>query len=249
MNKRPPTVASYVRSIVAIILFFFLLLFIYTPVVLILLLISAGSLTNFIMEKLVPPLSYIVMWVAGIRFRVNKYINSLPDTAMYIINHSSTLDVLTILALGLPRIRFVAKWEFQYNPVFFLLGRITGQVFIKRQDSEKAVETLQKSQKRVKRQQLSLLMAPEGSRNHPGIIGAFKKGPFRMAMDLGYPIVPIYFEGNRELSEGSILFARSGKCTAHIHKPIDTTNWQLDNLDEHIKKVRNKYLHWAGVKQ
>ncbi len=91
------------------------------------------------------------------------------------------------------------------------------------------------------------MMAPEGSRKHPGIIGPFKKGPFRMAMDLNYPIVPIYFEGNRELSKGGTMITKSGQVTAHIHEAIDVSDWTVDNLNEHIKEVRNRYLEWAGV--
>lgn len=188
-----------------------------------------------------------VLWISGITFREKLHGNAVESPAVFIINHSSTLDVLTILALGLPKVRFVAKWEFQYNPIFLLLGRLTGQIFIKREKSDEAIETLKKTYRRVKQQKLSILMAPEGSRKHPGIIGPFKKGPFRMAMDLGYPIVPIYFEGNRELSRGGTLISKSGTLTAHIHEAIDISDWTLENLESHIKEVRNKYLHWAGI--
>ncbi len=66
-------------------------------------------------------------------------------------------------------------------------------------------------------------------------------------MALNYPIVPIYFEGNRELSKGGTLITKPGNLTAHIHEPIDTSTWTLENLDEHISQVRKQYLHWAGV--
>jgi 1-acyl-sn-glycerol-3-phosphate acyltransferase len=91
------------------------------------------------------------------------------------------------------------------------------------------------------------MMAPEGSRKHPGIIGPFKKGPFRMAMDLKYPIVPIFFEGNRNLSKGGTLITKTGKVTAHIHEPIDISDWSLEHLERHITEVRGKYVQWAGV--
>ena len=67
-----------------------------------------------------------------------------------------------------------------------------------------------------------------------------------MAIDLGYPIVPVYFEGNRELSEGGLLITRTGTCTAHIYPPIDTSDWNLENLDDHINKIRKMYLEWAA---
>ncbi|NBB76851.1 MAG: 1-acyl-sn-glycerol-3-phosphate acyltransferase [Bacteroidetes bacterium] len=240
------TAAETFRSILSIIVFFLLLL-IFTPVILILLVLSLGRLTNFVVEKIASFIARFVLVVAGIEFTVKMHTSELPDHAVYVINHSSTLDMLTILALGLPRVRFVAKWQFQYNPIFFILGHLTGQVFIRREKSEKAVETLKRNVNRIKRQNLSILLAPEGSRKHPGIIGPFKKGPFRMAMDLEYPIVPIYFEGNRDLSKGGFLITRSGRCIAHIHPPVDTSDWSAENLDSHIEELRNRYLQWAGV--
>lgn len=241
-----PTAEQYFRTILSMIVFFLLLLLI-TPIILFLLIISFGRLTNFIVENFAPLISRPILWILGIDFHINKQVDPLPKQAVYISNHSSTLDLFTILALGLPRIRFIAKWELQYNPLFFIVGRLTGQVFIKRQKSKEAIETLKKSYDRIQRDKLSIFAAPEGSRKHEGIIGEFKKGPFRSALALNYPIVPIYFEGNRELSNGGSLFTRKGKCTAHIHPPIDTSDWNLDNLPEKIDEVRNRYKDWAGV--
>lgn len=237
---------DYMRSIITIVTFFIIFL-IATPIILFLLLITFGKASNFVVEQIAPLMMYPVFWISGISFDQKLHADNIPGPAVYIINHSSTLDVLTLLALGLPKIRFVAKWEFQYNPIFLLLGRLTGQIFIKREQSEEAVETLQKTYRRIKKDKLSIMMAPEGSRKHPGVIGPFKKGPFRMAMDLGYPIVPIYFEGNRQLSKGGTLITKSGKLTAHIHEAIDLSDWTVDNLEQHITEVRNRYVNWADV--
>lgn len=238
--------SEYLRSTLAIITFFVIFL-IATPIILVLLLLSFGKATNFIVESIAPLMVRPVLWLSGITFNIKQYPENISWPAVFIINHSSTLDVLTLLALGLPHIRFVAKWEFQYNPIFLLLGRLTGQIFIKREKSEEAIATLKKTYKRIRKNQLSIMMAPEGSRKHPGIIGPFKKGPFRMAMDLGYPIVPIYFEGNRNLSKGGTLVTKKGELTAHIHKAIDISDWTLDDLEENITEVRQKYVNWAGA--
>ena len=41
------------------------------------------------------------------------------------------------------------------------------------------------------RKGLSILIAPEGTRLDTTEVGPFKKGPFRIAMSAGIPIVPI----------------------------------------------------------
>lgn len=239
---------EYLRSLLGIVIFFLVFLAA-TPLIFLLLLLSAGRATNFIIREVGPLMMRPVFAVLGIDFRIIRHAPPPDRPVVYIVNHSSTVDLLTIIALGLPRVRFVAKWELQYNPIFFIVGRLTGQVFIKRRDSEKAVATLKKAYKRIREHRLSLLLAPEGSRKHPGVIGPFKKGPFRTAMDLEYPIVPIYFEGNRELSVGGSLLARSGRARAHIHPAVDTARWTLENYEEKISRLRKRYLEWAGVEK
>ncbi|MEX0945090.1 MAG: lysophospholipid acyltransferase family protein [Balneolaceae bacterium] len=245
-NKNRYSFSEYLRSILSILVFFTLLLLL-TPLILLMLIFSFGKLSSVVVEKIACPIARISLVVAGVTFRIKRYVNPVPSPAVYIINHGSTLDVLTLLALGLPNVRFVAKWQFQYNPLFFLLGRLTGQVFIRREQSEKAVNTLKKNVARITRQKLSILMAPEGSRKHEGVVGPFKKGPFRMALELNYPIVPIYLEGNAELSPGAFLITKKGAATAHIHPPIDTSGWNEEQLDKQIQQIRIMYLKWAGV--
>lgn len=237
---------EYIRSVLAM-LVFFLMFALCTPVIFVLLVLSLGKATNFIIETFGPLIAYPVLWTLGIKFNVIQHGKRIEPPVIYTINHSSTLDLLTMIALGLPHIRFVAKWELQYNPFFFIVGRLTGQVFIQRKDSSRAIAKLQNTYDRLRKDELSIMVAPEGSRKHPGVIGPFKKGAFHMAIDLGFPIVPIYFEGNQELSLGGSLLSKSGTINAHIHPPIDTSDWSKDTMDEHIAEVRAKYLEWAGV--
>lgn len=240
------TFIEYIRSSLAIVVFF-IMFAISTPLIAILLVLSLGKATNFIVENFGPFIAYPVLWTLGINFNVIQHGDPVGPSVIYTINHSSTLDLVTMIALGLPNIRFVAKWELQYNPLFFIVGRLTGQVFIQRQKSDKAIKRIKSTYDRLKKDNLSIMVAPEGSRKHPGVIGPFKKGAFHMAVDLGFPIVPIYFEGNKELSLGGSLLSKSGTINAHIHPPIDTSGWSRETIDEHVKEVRQKYLEWAGV--
>jgi 1-acyl-sn-glycerol-3-phosphate acyltransferase len=242
------TPIEYIRSMLAFVVFF-LMFAISTPLIAILLILSFGKATNFIVENFGPFIAYPVLWTLGIKFNVIQHGEPVDPPVIYTINHSSTLDLVTMIALGLPRIRFVAKWELQYNPLFFIVGHLTGQVFIQRKKSQKAIAKLQNTYDRLRRDNLSIMVAPEGSRKHPGVIGHFKKGAFHMAIDLGFPIVPIYFEGNQELSLGGSLLSKSGTINAHIHPPIDTSDWTKETIDQHIAEIRQKYLEWAGVEE
>lgn len=239
---------EYVRSIVGLTLFVILFL-IAIPLIFLILLLSFGKATDYIIRNFAPWIAKPVLAVIGIKFSVVQHGETFTEPAVVLINHSSTLDILTMMAVGMDKIRFVAKWELQYFPFFFIVGRLTGQVFIKRQKSDEAIKKLVSTYDRLKRNRLSVMVAPEGSRKHEGVIGPFKKGAFRMAIDLGYPILPIYFEGNNTLSLGGSILAKSGEVKAHIYPPIDTSEWSLDTIDQHIHQVRTKYLEWAGVRK
>jgi len=242
------TFTEYARSFFAIVLFVAILstasVFIFLIV-----LLTFGKSTNWIVRTFPRIMAYPVLFVLGIKFKIidHRVDKSIP--AIYIFNHSSTLDIPVFLALGLERFRVVIKWELQYLPFFFIIGRFTGQVFIKRQNSEKAIATLLKTYERLQADNLSLVIAPEGSRKHEGIIGPFKKGAFRMAIDLKYPIIPIYFEGNDSLSLGGSIFSKSGNITAHVHPPVDTSQWKTDTINTHVSEIRGMYLTWAGVEE
>lgn len=232
-----------IRSGLAITLFVILMLVMY-PIVILANLFTLGHATNPMTQYVLPWFIAPCFWVLGIRFKREFHEATLPKQAIYIFNHNATIDLLTIFALGIPRSRYVAKWEIQYIPVFFLLGRVTGQIFIKRQNSKQAVQHLHKQYKRILKHRLSIVIAPEGTRKHEGLVGPFKKGPFRMAIDLGIPVVPVFFEGNRDRNPGDSLVVTPGTIRAHIMPAIDTSDWSTSTLPKHIEDVRNLYIEW-----
>ncbi len=205
-------------------------------------LLTLGRAQNFIIHTFSRSLGHLVLFIAGVKVIFAGGPSKRP--AIYIANHSSTLDLFLILVLGIPKVRYVAKYELLYNPFFGVMGWLTGQIFIKRQDSERAIATLNRAYDKIRRQVLSLFVAPEGTRQVSGKIGPFKKGAFRMAIDLQYPIVPIHFAGARQLCPGKTLIVKPGTVTIRFYPPIDTSAWTLENLDEQIARIRCEYIRW-----
>jgi 1-acyl-sn-glycerol-3-phosphate acyltransferase len=204
--------------------------------------LTLGLAKSFITRLFSRSVGCAVLFLAGVKVRFVG--GPLDRPAIYISNHSSTLDIFLIIVMGLPKVRYVAKYELLYNPFFGVMGWLTGQIFIKRQDSEKAVATLHRAYKKIRRQGLSLYIAPEGTRQETGKIGPFKKGAFRMAVDLQYPIVPIHFAGARQLCPGKTLRVKPGEVTIRFYPVIDTSAWTRDNLNEQVAKIRQDYIRW-----
>lgn len=237
------TFAEKVRSIFA--LFILALFFILGGIFVLLFgILTAFRFTNFVVTTIGKAIGNLAFWLLDIEVELIKHGNWEDQPSVYIFNHSSTLDIPITLAVGLKNARYVAKYELLFNPVFGIIGLATGQVFINRGTSSKAIKSLKKAYERIKKNKLSLVIAPEGTRKHDEPIGKFKKGAFHTAKDLGYPIVPLFYENSHRLSPGSSLFFHKGKIVIHLFEPISSNDWTNENLDEKISMVKGLYEQW-----
>ncbi len=184
--------------------------------------------------------------LAGIRYKVRWHGEKPQQPVVYLFNHCSTLDMFVITALALPRVRYIAKRELGYNPFFWAIARLSGQIMIDRSDPREAIKQINRAYKYLKKKGFSLMLAPEGTRSRTGKILPFKSGAFHAAVELGYPIVPIYIEGAYKLCPGKSLIARPGTVTVHFHKPLDTSDWDRKSIRIHAEAMRERYLEWNG---
>jgi 1-acyl-sn-glycerol-3-phosphate acyltransferase len=236
---------AWLRSAIAI-PFFFIILILASTVAIVLFIVSAGKLKNELIRHVGRFIGISMLMMLGVRLNIHYGNHDINSQVVYIVNHSSTLDLFIIISLGLPRVRYVAKYELQFNPFFFLLGRLTGQIFINRSNSASSVMELQKSYNRVRKQGLSVLVAPEGSRKHEMPVGPFKKGAFRIAQDLKLPVVPVFIDGAAELCPGGALLSHSGTVNVWFHKSVSLQGLDEEELSRKIEDLRNTYIRWSN---
>jgi 1-acyl-sn-glycerol-3-phosphate acyltransferase len=65
----------------------------------------------------------------------------------------------------------------------------------------------------------------------------FKKGPFHLAAETGYPIVPITILGTYEMMPKGASLIRSGTATLVFHSPIDPK--QFASREDLVHAVRD----------
>jgi len=238
-NPKFPLLA-YLRSVIGVILtftLFFIVILILIPI----LVLSLGSFKNFLIKYFGAALGHTIMFFFGVRIRYDYSLYKPKSPAVFISNHSSTIDMFAIISMMLTNVRYVAKYELQYNPLIFAIGHLTGQIFINRQDSAKAVAKLKKTYEKVKREGLSLFIAPEGTRKHDTIVGKFKKGAFHSARDLNYPIVPVYIDGAFTLCSGDGMLSLPGEIILRYYPPISTEGWDDQKMNDEISRLERFY--------
>ncbi|CDO89762.1 transferase [Mycobacterium triplex] len=161
--------------------------------------------------------------------------------AVFIFNHRNQVDPVIAGALVRDNWVAVAKKELQKDPIVGTLGKLTDGVFIDRDDPVAALETMKTVEERAKKG-LSILIAPEGTRIDTTEVGPFKKGPFRIAMAAGIPIVPIVIRNAEIVAARNSTTINPGTVDVAVFPPIPVTDWTVETLPEHIAEVRQLYL-------
>jgi putative phosphoserine phosphatase/1-acylglycerol-3-phosphate O-acyltransferase len=121
------------------------------------------------------------------------------------------------------------------------LGKLVDTVFIDRDDPKKAVESLKQAEE-LTRKGISVVIAPEGTRLDTRSVGPFKKGPFRLAMAAGVPIVPIVIRNAEVISARDSSTLHPGTVDVVVYPPLSVADWTVDNVTERIEEVRQLYI-------
>ncbi|MCB0617918.1 MAG: 1-acyl-sn-glycerol-3-phosphate acyltransferase [Saprospiraceae bacterium] len=117
--------------------------------------------------------------------------NGLQDggiPCIYISNHRSYAD--PIIALREVKAFPVAKEEFRNWPIIGFAAYMTGILFVKREQKSSRRATLD-GMAEVLKQGHSILIYPETKTHNEPTTIPFRYGSFRLAAELGVPIVPI----------------------------------------------------------
>jgi len=161
--------------------------------------------------------------------------------AVFLFNHRNQADPFIAARLISDNFTSVGKKELEKDPLMGTIGKVLDAAFIDREDPKAAVESLRKIEE-LARKGISVLIAPEGTRLDTTEVGPFKKGPFRIAMAAGVPLVPIVIRNAEVIAERNSSTFNPGTVDIAVFPPIPTDDWTTDNLNERIAEVRQLYL-------
>lgn len=165
--------------------------------------------------------------------------------AVFILNHQSSVDLFVACKLVRKNATGIAKKELQIFPIIGQLMTAAGVIFIDRKNREKAIEAMKPAVEALKKD-TSIIIFPEGTRSNDYQLGAFKKGAFHLAMQAGVPLIPIVIKNAHDaMPKGTNLF-RPATLEVVVLPPVSTKRWKAENLNKHIKKVRDSFLKELG---
>jgi 1-acyl-sn-glycerol-3-phosphate acyltransferase len=127
------------------------------------------------------------------RIKVKAQVGPLhdqPPGCVIVANHQSNFDLFIIGQVVPQRTVAIGKKSLGWIPLFGQLFWLGGNVLIDRNNAYQARKAMQVTTG-ILRDDTSIWIFPEGTRNPAERLAPFKKGAFHMAIDAGVPIVPV----------------------------------------------------------
>jgi 1-acyl-sn-glycerol-3-phosphate acyltransferase len=195
-----------------------------------------------------------LLFLSGVEVELRGAENMPKTGCLYVFNHSSHYDILTVFSASPRYCYFGAKSELFSIPVFGSAIRIAGALPIERKNREKVMQVYKEAERRVLQGDVFAL-APEGTRfEGRGTLGEFKSGPFFFAVNAQMPIVPLVLVGCEKVLPKHALLANWGvwkqKVIMEILPPIlpvGRSETQVPQLKEITRKAMLDCLqkHWG----
>jgi putative phosphoserine phosphatase/1-acylglycerol-3-phosphate O-acyltransferase len=161
--------------------------------------------------------------------------------AVFIFNHRNNFDPYVAIKLVHRDWGAVGKKELA-GPLSGVMQWVTPNIaYVDRSDPTRAVESLRTVSGLLSRG-VSIVVSPEGTRSRTGEIGTFKKGPFRMAMEAGVPVVPIVIRNADSVTGRNAAVIRKGAIDVAVLPPVAVTDWQVEDLGDRIGEVREMFV-------
>lgn len=177
--------------------------------------------------------------VSGVHVRLEGLAHLDPARPHIVVsNHASWYDVFSLAAHIPNRYLFVAKKELARIPLFGAAWKAAGHISIDRSDTQSAIRSLRAAGQRVREENATVVIFPEGTRSPTGALLPFKKGAFMLAIHTGVDIVPTAVLGGRAVLPKDGWRIRPGTIIVRFGEPIATASYSERNRDELIGRVR-----------
>ena len=184
------------------------------------------------------PWARVMAWVTPMRVEVEGRENIDPHQSYVLVsNHQSQYDIFMLYGwLGVD-FKWVMKQELRKVPGVGVACERLGHIFIDRSNHAAAIATLEAARTKIV-DGTSVIFFPEGTRSTDGRLLRFKRGAFRMAVDLGLPILPLTVTGTRDVLPANTSDLMPGSARLIIHEPISIEGVTVEGCQELSDRVR-----------
>lgn len=161
-------------------------------------------------------------------------------TSFFMVNHVNLFDPF-ILYCAIPQ--HVRGWELESHfriPIYGWLMKRFGNVPVPAVRGPKDLKRLWRLTQEAVKSGVSLIIFPEAKRTRDGHVNEFEDGGFRLAQQLGVPIVPVSLVGSFEHLRTGHWLLRPATITVILHATIETAGLTKEDLPALKERVRDQ---------
>ena len=185
------------------------------------------------------PWSRLGLMLSGVHVRLHGTEHLDPQQSYVIVaNHLSQYDIWVLYGHLDKDFRWVMKQELRKMPVIGFSCALLGHIFVDRRNSQAAINSLKAAKARLV-DGTSILFFPEGTRSRDGKLRPFKKGAFRMAQELGLPLLPVTLTGTREVLPPDSLHMQPGPVALTVHAPVTVEGNDEAAMEAALERCRS----------
>lgn len=140
---------------------------------------------------------------------------------VFIANHQGAFDIFLIAGYLHRPFKWMMKQSLRSIPFVGWACAKAGFIFVDKSSRRGLVQTIQNARTALQ-DGSSMAIFPEGSRTTDGQMGAFQKGSFMLARQIGLPLVPITIDGSFDVLPHTrgFSFVTRHPLRLVIHRPI-----------------------------
>ncbi len=184
-------------------------------------------------------------WLSLCRVKSSGHEYLDKDTSyLFIANHQGAFDIFLTYGFLNHNLKWIQKAPLRKLPFVGKASEIAGHVFVDNSSMTSRIKTIEKA-KKILEGGASVILFPEGSRTSDGKLGPFRRGAYKIAIDMGLPIVPITINGPYDVMKINTYTLNPGKLELIIHKPIPTRS--LEEKDLHALMDYTKEIIHSGL--
>jgi 1-acyl-sn-glycerol-3-phosphate acyltransferase len=159
-------------------------------------------------------------------------------TCFFVSNHVNLFDPF-MLYCAIPQ--FVRGWELESHfkiPAYGRLMKRFGNVPVPDVRRPSDLKRMWRLTQEAINSGTSLIIFPEAKRTRDGHVNEFQDGGFRVAQQLGIPIVPVSLVGSFQHHRTGHWMLWPGKITIHLHDTMETMGLRKEDVSALRDRVR-----------
>ncbi len=180
-----------------------------------------------------------IAFLSGARVEVRRSPGFDPGrTCIFMVNHVNLFDPF-MLYCGIPQ--FVRGWELESHfkiPAYGWLMKRFGNVPVPDVRRPSDLKRMWRLTQEAIHGGTSLIVFPEAKRTRDGRVDPFQDGGFRVAQQLGIPIVPVSLVGSFEHHRTGHWMLWPATITIHLHDLIETSGLRKEDVPALRERVR-----------